>query len=137
MSEQFNQNASSQGESDVVALIKKIQEQLVVLEKKIDSLINKPSERPAFRENREKRFSKPFRTFSPANRHGGAAERGRGPREGGFPRHARGDRDGNSRSGGFSAGQTFGKHPSTENRGFGAKKKPFYNKNKDRGQAAR
>ena len=45
-----------QDEQDIAALINKMQEQLVSLEKKIDTLISRPSEKPA----EEKHFSKPF-----------------------------------------------------------------------------
>ena len=48
-----------QDEQDMAALINKMQEQLVSLEKKIDTLISRPSEKPSG----EKHFSKPFQRF--------------------------------------------------------------------------
>ena len=83
-----------QADTDVVSLIKKMQQQLNFLEKKIDILIGQSPERP-FRD-REKRFSKPFRPSF-----GGGANRGgfnRGPRREGFS-HDR------PREGGFSQGR--------------------------------
>ena len=62
MSEQFQHNDSLPpvpAEQDVVALIKKMQQQLVFLEKKIDILISQSKARPFS----EKHFSKPFRSF--------------------------------------------------------------------------
>jgi len=44
---------------DIAAVIDKMQQQLVILEKKIDTLISRPQDRPA----EERRFSKPFNHF--------------------------------------------------------------------------
>jgi len=107
MNEQFKENSPlpPQAEPDVIALLKKIQSHLIILEKKIDSL-SKPQERPPFR---EKHFSKPFRPFSHSRPHD-KREHDR-PREGGFER--------------------FKKHKRDEGQGFGQKKKPFFHKQKD------
>lgn len=50
---------SPQAELDLAALMAKMQQQLVVLEKKIDSIISQPSERPFKGEH----YSKPFKRF--------------------------------------------------------------------------
>jgi hypothetical protein len=84
-----------QADSEVVSLVKKMQQQLNYLEKKIDLLIGggQSSERPSFRD-REKRFSKPFRpSFGGGS---GGRDFNRGPRREGFS-HDR------PREGGFSS----------------------------------
>ncbi len=73
-------------EQDLVALIKKIQEHLFVLERKVDILINKSQERPFSKERphfKDRHFKKPFRSFGHSQQHG-KGERDHGPREGGF-----------------------------------------------------
>ncbi len=91
-------------EQDVVVLIKKMQQQLDSLEKKIDTLINQPQARPFSRENS---FSKTSRPYSPS--------------------YNRSDREYSS----FSRGKSFGrerpfeKSRSEESRGFGYKKKVY------------
>jgi CxxC-x17-CxxC domain-containing protein len=55
-----------QNEQDIAILINRIQEQLVSLEKKIDTLISRPSEKPS----EEKHFSKPFQRFDRSHHHG-------------------------------------------------------------------
>ncbi len=60
MSEHFKHDPSPappQSESEVIALIKRMQQQLAFLEKKIDILINQSSERSF----KGRPFSKPFR----------------------------------------------------------------------------
>jgi len=69
-----------QDEQDMAALINKMQEQLVSLEKKIDTLVSQSSKKPA----EEKHFSKPFQRFDR-------------PRH-----HDRGDRDNNFRERSFT-----------------------------------
>jgi len=54
-----------QDEQDMAVLINKMQEQLVSLEKKIDTLIIQFSKRPA----EEKHFSKPFQRFDRSRHH--------------------------------------------------------------------
>ena len=113
MSEQFNNEASSGSQSnepDVVALIKKLQEHLVILERKIDSLIHKSQEqRQSFQ---EKRFSKPFRSSFKSSHYG------------------KGEYNNPSRDGRFSSGQNFKKHHADGHKGFGEKKKPYFFKKK-------
>jgi hypothetical protein len=135
--------ASSGKESDVIALLKKIQQQMVFLEKKIDLLVSQQQsaqgsgqptgerafdrDRPSFK---DKHFSKPYRSY--------------GPPQGGFGgRPDRGPRDGGPRGGdGYGQGRpSFGRPrrddqhrgPSGGGRpGFGGPKKPFYRGRKDR-----
>ena len=114
MSEQFSRNPSAvpgPANADVVALIRKMQQQLEFLERKIDILINQSQEKPF----QEKRFSKPFRSF------------------GHSPRHGKGEYDRSSRGKDFDQGRHFEKRPGGPNRDFGQKKKPFFHKRKDRG----
>jgi hypothetical protein len=143
-----------QADSDVVSLIKKMQQQLNFLEKKIDILIGQSPER-SFGE-REKRFSKPFRPSFGGGTHHGKRDFHHGPRregfssdrprEGGFshdrPRHSSfsGDRPreggfahSRPREGGFdrprerSAGpeRSFDRKPGAGSRGFGHGDRPF------------
>ena len=112
MNEQFKNNVpgSPQHEPDLAALIKKVQEHLVILERKIDSLISKPQEER--RSFKERRFSKPFRSFKHSH-------------------HGKGEYNNSSRGEKFSSGQNFKKHDSEDNKGgFGEKKKPFFFKKK-------
>ena len=114
MSEQFQRNDSipaAPAEQDVVAVIKKIQQQLVSLEKKIDILINQSSGRPSG----ERHFSKPFRSFDRPHR---SFDGGHGNTSGG-------------RS--FDGERHFEKRHGGENRGFDPTKKPFYHKRRERG----
>lgn len=113
MSEQFKHNGSlppASTEQDVIALVKKMQQQLVFLEKKIDILISQSQDRPF----RQKPFSRPFRPFGyhrrPEREHENTSEEKRFDR----PRH-------------------FEKRHGQDKRGFDQKKKPFYFKRKDRG----
>ena len=98
MSEHSDENEEvsvpQQSDTDVVSLIKKMQQQLNYLEKKIDILIGGQSPERPFRD-REKRFSKPFRpSFGGGS---GGRDFNRGPRrEGGFS-------SGRPREGGFSS----------------------------------
>ena len=80
-----------QDEQDIAALINKMQEQLVSLEKKIDTLISRPSEKPA----EEKHFSKPFQRFDRPRHHD------RGDRDNSF-RRDRSDRDNGFRERNFT-----------------------------------
>ena len=119
MNEHLKQDAfpaAPQGESDVMALVKKIQQQLVFLEKKIDTLINQSSERPF----KGKYFSKPFRPLH-----------GRQPSFSHSHHHGKGEHN-SSREGGFAQGRPFDKQQGGENRGFGQRKKPFFRRRKDR-----
>lgn len=124
-------------DTDLASLIKKMQQQLNFLEKKIDILIGQSPERP-FRD-REKRFSKPFRPSFSGGAHHGKRDFHHGPRKEGFS-HDRPREGGFShgpREGGFSqdrprprsfGGQerSFDRKPDAGSRGFGHGDKPFF-----------
>ncbi len=117
MGKHFRRESSSvppQSETDVVSLIKRVQQQLAFLEKKIDILIGQSQEKPFRGKPFPKPFAKPFRPFSHSHHHD-RAEREHGPRE----------RD-------FSKGRHFEKHERGEDREFGPRKKPFFHGKKDR-----
>lgn len=158
MSEHLETESSSAPvrDADVIALLKKLQQQMVFLEKKLDLLISQqasgqPSgqptgerafdrDRPAYdRPDRssfkEKHFSKPpFRSYGPPQGGGFRGDRDRGPSR------DRGDRPGGP-SRGFSDRPSYGRPrrddrngpPSGGGAGFGGPKKPFYRGRKDRG----
>ena len=102
-----NFSAPQQTGSDVLVLIKKMHQQLVFLEKKIDILISQSQEKPF----REKRFLKPFRSF------------GRPYRPGHF--HDKRDQSEGLRERSFHSGSHFEKRREEENRGFGGPKKDY------------
>ena len=75
--------APQQVDLDMFAVLKKIQQQLTFLERKIDTLMKQPPERP-FRD-RERPFSKPFRPGGFGQQHRrDRGERGERPRERSF-----------------------------------------------------
>ena len=114
MSEQPQHNDFSppaSAEQDMVVLIKKMHQQLLFLEKKIDILINQSQARPFG----EKHFSKPFRSFDRPHRRPGR-EYGHGSAEKGLDRE-----------------RHFEKRHGEESRGFAQKKGPFFHKRRDRG----
>jgi hypothetical protein len=87
MTEQFKNDdplASQQSETDIVVLIKKMQQQLTFLEKKIDILVSQSQEKPL----KERHFSRPSRPFDRPYRPGGhypdKREHGEGSRERSF-----------------------------------------------------
>ena len=139
MSEQPQHNDSlppASAEQDVVVLIKKMQQQLVFLEKKIDILISQSQERPF---SKEQHFSRPFRSFGRPHRPSGEKSF---DRERPFEkRHGEEDRGfgykkksyGHTRGSDFSQERHFEKRHDGEKRGFDPKKKPFFHKRKDRG----
>lgn len=102
-----NASTSQQAESDVLGLIRKMHQQLVFLEKKIDILISHSQEKPF----REKPFSKPFRSF------------GR-PYRTGYPQDKRAHDEG-SRERNFPSGHHFEKRPGNEHRKFGGPQKSY------------
>lgn len=125
---------SASSDADLLFQIKRIQQQLVFLEKKIDTLINRPQEKPAA----EPHYSKPFRPYQRPSyrqdRGGGHHDRSREGREGGYDRSRPYEKRGSEgREGGFDKNRRFEKRPGGENRGFSHKKKPFYFKSKNRG----
>lgn len=109
MNEHIKQDSSSNsphGELELVVLVKKIQQQLVFLERKLDTLIAQSSQKPF--QNRT--FPKPFRSF----KHSGDR-----PRE----------------SGNYSEKKEFGRPshfeqpPSDQGHGFSKRKAFFRNRN--------
>ena|SRR3989338_1326163 len=102
-----NSSTSQQPESDVLVLIKRMHQQLIFLEKKIDMLINKSQEKPF----REKHFSKPFRSFSRPYRPG--------------QHHDKQDRGEDFEERGSRSGHHFEKHRGNEDQGFGGPKKHY------------
>ncbi len=106
-------------ELDLLALVKKIEQRMVYLEKKIDILIaqsGQPSKRPF----EGKRFSKPYR-------HGGHFNRQQGP----------GGAGGHSQGRGYSQDRPFykpftGRHREQGQGGFGPRKKSSFHRRKDR-----
>lgn len=111
-------------ESDPVVLLKKIQQHLVFLEKKIDALIAQPQSQGQGQFSFKRNFSRPPRPFG----HPHGAGRGKHPHRsgpGGPPSHIRSshDRPANDRP--------FDKpRGSNETRGFFRKKKPFFRQDK-------
>jgi hypothetical protein len=89
MKEELSVNPSptpDESDTDVVSLLKRMQQQLLFLEKKMDLLISQSQERPSGekttpdRNFRKRPFSKPFRSFDHPQRHG-KGEYGHSPRE--------------------------------------------------------
>ena len=114
MSEQPNTLAPQQVDLDVLGVLKRMQQQLVYLEKKIDTLIKQSSERPSF--NKDRHFSRPFRP-------------------GGFSRsfhRGKGDHDAGHGAKSPSQERPFGK-PGGENREFGRGRKAFFRRQKSHG----
>jgi hypothetical protein len=143
MSEQFEQDGSlvvPQVETDVLVLIRKIQQQLLFLEKKIDTLISQSQERPS----RERSFSKPYRSFGHTQRYD-RGERDSRPRDRGFsPRSSfnkHNSDEGRPQERSFnkyhsdenhSSERSFHKHHSDEKRGFSPRSKPFFRGKRER-----
>ena len=106
----MNYTKNEQVEQDVVTMIKKIQQQLIFLEKKIDTLINQSSGKRF----EVKRFSKPLQPFERSSYYG------------------RGKQGNASRERSFTQSRPFDKQQGDENRGFGQRKKPFFRHRKER-----
>jgi hypothetical protein len=111
-------SAPQHDETNILVLIKRMQQQLTFLEKKIDTLINQSQQKP-FREKsfQEKTYSKPFRSFDrpyrPDSYHG---------------KRSHGE-DSQERS--FHSGHHHSeKRHGDEHRGFGDKKRGFDPKKK-------
>jgi hypothetical protein len=120
MKEDTSINASAApDEADVISLLKKMQQQLLFLERKIDLLIGSSRARSsgdAFKDRpfRKSPSMKPFRSFDQPQRHG-KGEPARGPREK------------NSVQGHF-----YEHRPREANRGAESGKRPVSFKRKDR-----
>jgi hypothetical protein len=112
--------ASDESDDDVVSLLKKLQQQVLFLERKIDMLISQSKERPSREQTspdrpfRKRPFSKPFRSFDHPQRHGkGEYGRSSGDRDSAQPRF-------------------YERRPPQSSRGPSPKKKPPFFKRKDR-----
>jgi hypothetical protein len=111
---------SDESDADVASLLKRIQQQLHSLERKIDLLTSQSQERP-YRDKtsperpfQKKHFSKPFRSFDHPQRYGNR-EYGRSSKEkDSAPEHF------------------YERRQHEKSRGPSSKKKPFFFKRKDR-----
>jgi hypothetical protein len=110
--------APEQSNPDLFSMLESMQQQLMLLEKKLDLLIGRsqekarPSQDRSFRKNS---FSKPFRSFEHSPRHG-KGERERSPRE-------------KDASGHFY--EYYDRRPKEKGRGSSLRKKVFGFKRKD------
>lgn len=124
-------SAPRQAEPEVIVLIKKMQQQLAFLEKKIDTLINQSGEKPFrpfsrphdrghYHDKREQGEDSAGRSF----RHGHHFEKRRaeGNQRFGGPKKDYGD----DRESGSGQGHYPKKRHEGEKRGFGPRKKPFF-----------
>jgi len=122
----------AQDDADILSILKKMQQQLNYLEKKIDTLVGQSPERSF--QSREKRFSKPFRPSFGGGAHYGKRDFHRGPRREGFSH----DRSSHNRPGedsfsndrprerSFGQERSFDRKPGSGPRGFGHGNKPFF-----------
>jgi len=107
-------------DNDLVSLLKRMQQQLLLLEKKVDLLIRRSQEKtfgekpPQDRPFRKRPFSKPFRSLDRPQRHG-QGEREHNPRERDSP-----------------PGHFYERRPKEKSRGSNPGKRPFAFKRKDR-----
>jgi hypothetical protein len=123
MKEESSNNPSAvpdESNTDVVSLLKRMQQHLLMLERKIDLLISQSQEKPSGQRTspdrpfRKRPFSKPFRSFDYPRRHG-KGEDGHSPR----------DTD-------SAPGHFYEHRPHEKSRGRNPKKKAFSYKHKDR-----
>lgn len=131
MSQQDQQNdevVESGSPADVIFLLKKLQEQLTFLERKVDILVNQSKEKPSF--NKERTFSKPSFRSGPSSY--GAARHGNRP-------DSRAERSGPPRERSYESGhrapsgeRSYRDRDSRGSRGFAGKKKPFFSKSRER-----
>ena len=140
MSKEFENEvdpAAPETQTDIVMMIKKLQQQINALDKKIEILLSRPKEHSFG----EKRFSRHSHSFGRHSFHG--RDDRHGDRESFGNRssfHSRDDREGNFRERHSGEGHSFGKKSfygdrphGGESRGFAPKKKPFFLKRKERG----
>jgi hypothetical protein len=106
---------------DVVSLLKRMQQQLLFLERKIDLLLSRSQEGPSGERTSRNRpfrngsFSKPFRSFDRSQHGKGEYGHGHGPREKGS-----------------AQGHFYERRPREKSRGPNPKKNQFPFKRKDR-----
>lgn len=118
MNEQSTENnvppvLPQQEPADVMTILKNMQQQLVFLERKVDTLLNQSSERPSFGKSH---FSKPDRPFGNFNRHKRPYDPNR-PKEGNFRQGGEQRPFDGPRGGGADRPQ-----------GFGPRKKKFFHR---------
>jgi hypothetical protein len=123
MNEESSLNPSAvpdQPDTDLISLFKGMQQQLLLLEKKLDLLISRSQEK-TFEERpsqgrpfRKRPFSKPFRSFDNSQRHG------------------KGEREHNPRERSSAPGHFYERRPQEKSRSVNPKKKTFGFKRKDR-----
>jgi len=113
---------------DVITLIKKMQEQLNALERKIDALISRPQER-SYGQDRpfnKGKFSRPFKP------HGSSSYRGRDTQSRSYEEQERGEHFSSSKERSSDQAHPFAKFiTGASKRGFSPKfnpKKKFFNK---------
>ncbi len=123
MKEEWSDNASEvpdESDTDVLSLLKSMQQQLNLLERKIELLVSQSQKRPSgdkYSSDRpypKRPFSKPFRSSEHSPRHHGKGEFGHSPRE----------RD-------SAQGHFYEHRPHKKGRGPGPGKKSFSFKRKD------
>ena len=111
---------SNQSDTDIVSLLKRMQQQLLSLDRKIDILINQSKEKPFWerpssdRSFRKRPFSKPLRLFDHSQRRG------------------KGEHEHNPRERDSAQGHYHERRPRQNHRGSNPKKKPFSFKRKNR-----
>jgi hypothetical protein len=124
MKEEWSVNTSGapdEPDIDIVSLLKRLQQQIAFLERKIDLLISQSRERQSAgnsasdRSFRKKSLSKPFRSFDQPQRQGGKGEYGH-----------------NRREGDSAQGHFYEHRPGKKGRGAGPGKRPFPFRRKDR-----
>lgn len=105
---------------DVVSILKRMQQQLAFLEKKIDILVHQAQEKPAREESshdrpfRKKAYARPARPYERSERYG------------------RGDREHGSRDRDSAPGHFYDRHRPEKKRTAAPKKRPYAFPRKDR-----
>ena len=127
--------------ADIVTVLRKMQQQLEFLERKIDTLI-KQSEEKSFRPKSfgdkpygnkpygDQRFSKPFRSFDRGPRRD-REESDRGPRERDFEERRPFNKGSFQKNEGFDK-RPFQKREGESSSGFAGKKKKFFHRGRNR-----
>ena len=101
----------SEQEADVMTVLQKMQQQLVYLEKKLDTLLQQTQQKPF---NRDMNSSRPFRpSFRRPDRPGQGYGQSHGPNRGHGQRH------------GHEQGQGQSQNQQGEHGNYAAKKKPY------------
>ncbi len=106
-------------ELEMMALIKKLQEQMDLIERKIDILVKRSPERPI---NQDRNFSKPFKSY------GGPPRHFKGPHDHGPRKEYGGPKKEYGHKNEFSQEHSFEKRSGGKAHGFNPHKKPFFKK---------